>query len=211
MRSVRLQLALDFPAAIGVVPGVVDLVDVIEVGTPLLKRLGVAAITIVRELAPQATIVADSKTVDGGFAEASMLFAAGADMVTVLSEAPSETWDAVDRAAVEFRRSVMIDTILAVDPVEAAGRPWPTTFTHIAVHVPTDARMAGSTTSEAATPVLKRMPRHLALVAAGGIGPRNLPAILGTAPDVVIVGRAITTDAEPRRVAETIAKMMETA
>ena len=61
-----LQLALDKPEHFAVLAAVGDLVDIVEVGTPVLKRFGVSAIATARELADQVPVLADTKTVDGG-------------------------------------------------------------------------------------------------------------------------------------------------
>ena len=55
-----LQLALDRPESLSVVQVVADLVDIIEIGTPFLKRFGLSAISTVRELAPGVPILADA-------------------------------------------------------------------------------------------------------------------------------------------------------
>ena len=51
-----LQLALDKPQHFAVLPMVSDLVDIVEVGTPVLKRFGLSAISTVRELTPETPV-----------------------------------------------------------------------------------------------------------------------------------------------------------
>src|SRR5918994_2154884 len=90
----RLQLAIDliapedFPDITG---PLLPLVDVIEAGTPLIKRRGLDAVRALRALAPEQTLVADMKTMDAGALEAKMAFDAGADMMTVLGCAGDAT------------------------------------------------------------------------------------------------------------------------
>jgi hypothetical protein len=48
----QLQLALDHPAALAFVACVAPEVDLIEAGTPLLKRFGLSVLASLRELAP---------------------------------------------------------------------------------------------------------------------------------------------------------------
>ena len=49
----------------------------IEIGTPLLKRFGIGAISTARELCPDTPILADTKTVDAGDLEAEMVSGQG--------------------------------------------------------------------------------------------------------------------------------------
>ena len=76
--------------------------DIIEIGTPLLKRFGIGAIATARELCPDTPILADTKTVDAGDLEAEMVFGAGARLMTVLSSTSRATHAAVGRTAARF-------------------------------------------------------------------------------------------------------------
>ncbi|MEJ2293094.1 MAG: hypothetical protein P8Y05_15470, partial [Deinococcales bacterium] len=58
-----LQLAIDQPDALPVVRQVADLVDIVEVGTPLLKRFGLASISGIRELAPNVPVLVDTEAI----------------------------------------------------------------------------------------------------------------------------------------------------
>ena len=73
-----LQVALDKPEHLGILPALRGVADIVEIGTPLLKRFGIAAITTAREICPDIPVMADTKTVDGGAFEANMVFGAGA-------------------------------------------------------------------------------------------------------------------------------------
>jgi 3-hexulose-6-phosphate synthase len=55
------------------VPRLAQYFDIIEVGTPVLKRFGLSAISTALELGGGKPVLADSKTVDGGGLEAEML------------------------------------------------------------------------------------------------------------------------------------------
>jgi 3-hexulose-6-phosphate synthase len=50
-----------------------EVVDVVEVGTPMLKPFGLGLVSTVNELAPGVPVLVDSKTVDGGWAEGAVL------------------------------------------------------------------------------------------------------------------------------------------
>ena len=61
-----LQVAIDKPESLGVITEVRGIADIIEIGTPLLKRFGIGAVATARELCPDTPLLADTKTVDAG-------------------------------------------------------------------------------------------------------------------------------------------------
>ena len=140
-----LQIALDKPEHLALLPRIRQVADIVEIGTPLLKRFGIGAIGTARELCPETPVLADSKTVDGGQLEAEMLFGAGAAFMTVLSSTTSATHDAVGRVAAKFGAHVIVDTITQAGKKELlpAGANFPDSFAYVGVHRPSDAHAAG--------------------------------------------------------------------
>ena len=118
------QLSLDLTsidealdtAAIGVEAGV----DWLEAGTPLLLAEGLHAVEKLRERFPRHPIVADLKTMDGGYLEAEMMAKAGADFVVVMGRAHEATLRRVIQAGRDFPIRVMGDNLGADDRVECA-------------------------------------------------------------------------------------------
>ena len=106
-----LQVAIDRAESFGVIAQVQGIADIIEIGTPLLKRFGIGAIATARELCPDTPVLADTKTVDAGDLEAEMVLAAGARLMTVLSSTSPATHAAVGRTAARFGAYVVVDTI----------------------------------------------------------------------------------------------------
>ncbi len=110
----KIQLALDIPSigkALNLGMVVQDYVDLIEVGTPLIKTEGEKAIRAMRECFPKKTILADMKTMDGGEYEAELAFEAGADMTVVMGSADDATIESVLRVASRRNKEVMIDLL----------------------------------------------------------------------------------------------------
>lgn len=201
-----LQVALDKPEHLGILPALKGVADIIEVGTPLLKRFGVAAITTVREICPDVPVLADTKTVDGGALEANMVFDAGASFMTVLSCASRATHETVGKCAVAFGASVIVDTITE------SGKPillpqdfaLPEGFAYVAVHSPTDARLAGDTSTGHIDAVAAMHARGFRVSLAGGIGPATLDSVIAVKPEILVVGSAITESETPGKVASWI-------
>ncbi|MGN6247386.1 MAG: orotidine 5'-phosphate decarboxylase / HUMPS family protein [Ginsengibacter sp.] len=97
-------------------------VDWLEAGTPLLLAEGLHGVKKLRETFPGIPIVADLKTMDGGFLEAEMMAKAGATHVVVMARAHDETIKCVVKAGKDFGIKVMGDNLASEDMVAAAKR-----------------------------------------------------------------------------------------
>jgi hypothetical protein len=73
-------------------------VDWLEAGTPLILAEGLRGVRALRERFPGVPIVADLKTMDGGYLEAEMMAKAGATHVVVMARAHEETLKCVVKA-----------------------------------------------------------------------------------------------------------------
>src|SRR5271170_7016670 len=130
-----LQIALDKPEHLALLPLIRNIADIVEIGTPLLKRFGIGAIATARELCPDTLVLADTKTVDGGRLEAEMVFTAGAAFMTVLSSASGATHKAVGQVATDFGATVVVDTITASGKEELLPEDvaFPESFAYVGV------------------------------------------------------------------------------
>ncbi|MFO1093570.1 MAG: orotidine 5'-phosphate decarboxylase / HUMPS family protein [Planctomycetaceae bacterium] len=97
-------------------------VDWIEAGTPLILAEGLHGVRALRAAFPKTPIVADLKTMDGGYLEAEMMAKAGATHVVVMERAHEETIKCVVKAGKDFGCQVMGDNMVAADMVAAARR-----------------------------------------------------------------------------------------
>ena len=95
-------------------------VDWLEAGTPLLLAEGLRAVERLRDRFPDHPIVADLKTMDGGYLEAEMMARAGADLVVVMGRAHEATIRRVVEAGRDFDIKVMGDNLAADDRVANA-------------------------------------------------------------------------------------------
>ncbi len=95
-------------------------VDWIEAGTPLILAEGLHGVRKLREAFPTIPIVADLKTMDGGYLEAEMMAKAGATHVVVMARAHAETIKVVVQAGKDFGVKVMGDNLGCPDMVEGA-------------------------------------------------------------------------------------------
>ncbi len=97
-------------------------VDWLEAGTPFILAEGLNGVKKLRERFPGIPIVADLKTMDGGYLEAEMMAKAGATHVVVMARAHEETIKCVVRAGRDFGAKVMGDNLGCPDMVAAAKR-----------------------------------------------------------------------------------------
>jgi 3-hexulose-6-phosphate synthase len=203
---VLLQIAFDKPEHLALLPHVKSFADIIEIGTPVLKRFGISAIATARELCPDVMVLADTKTVDGGQLEADMVFGAGAAFMTVLSCASRATHETVGERAEAYGATVIVDTITESGKAELLpeGATFPESFGYVAVHSPTDARLAGNTSTAHIDAVKEMHRRGFRVSLAGGIGPTTLSSVIAVEPQIVVVGTAITESANPKEVSQWI-------
>ncbi|MBN1620622.1 orotidine 5'-phosphate decarboxylase [candidate division WOR-3 bacterium] len=119
-RKRYLQIAFNYDAAqvSAILPSIPKSDRIlIEAGTPYIKREGLNGIRYIRQLW-KGIIVADLKTLDGGASEVRFAFGAGANAVTVLGGAPTETLNFFVDTCSKLRIYSMIDMLGVEDPLK---------------------------------------------------------------------------------------------
>jgi len=97
-------------------------VDWLEAGTPLIIAEGMNGVRALRAEFPGVPIVADLKTMDGGWLEAQIMADAGATHVVVMERAHPETVKMVVKAGKDLGVKVMGDNLGAKNKIAAAKR-----------------------------------------------------------------------------------------
>ncbi|MDA8745306.1 orotidine 5'-phosphate decarboxylase [Rubripirellula amarantea] len=95
-------------------------VDWLEAGTPLILAEGLHGVRALRAEFPGVPIVADLKTMDGGYLEAEMMAGAGATHVVVMARAHEETIRCVVKAGRDFGVKVMGDNMVSPNMIDGA-------------------------------------------------------------------------------------------
>jgi len=145
-----LELGLTVAAA-----GLAGGVDIVEMGTPLLKTQGVAnVVPAFRKRFPEALLLADMKTMDGGAGEARSVFNGGGNIFDFLALAGVDTAKSICGVRDEFRRAgselprlVFSDIMVphqgpAVQAGEVALRMVEAGVDAVGIHLQSDARHA---------------------------------------------------------------------
>ena len=199
----KLQLALDLidiPGAKRLLDRVIDLVDIVEIGTPFILKEGVRAVTEIKTAWPERDVLADLKIMDAGDHEARIGFDAGADIVTVLGAAHDSTVQRALGEARTARKKVLIDLIAVKEVRERARELDALGADYICTHTATDIQDQGLDPLhelQRVHPVLKRA----GMAVAGGINPETLSLVAAYRPEIVVVGGYITGHPDPRRAA----------
>ncbi len=196
----QLQLALDGTRerSISVLEQVASLVDIIELGTPLLYREGIRVAAEIRNLFPHATLLADMKIMDAGEEEAKIAFDAGCDYVTVLGVTQDRTIQGVVAAAKRHGGQVVVDMMQVGDVVERGHQLLAMGCDYLCIHTAFDQQAV-----ETPLATLKRLRKGMpdaALAVAGGVGLPTIDSIMALKPTIVVVGGAITQAADPAAV-----------
>ena len=136
-------------------------VTIVEMGTPLLKNQGVSnVVPAFRRKFPEALLLADMKTMDGGGFEARAVYAGGGNIIDFLALAGVDTAKAICAVRDEFRRGdpelprlVFADILVphqgpAAQAVEVALRMLEAGVDAVGVHLQSDARRADPTLIE---------------------------------------------------------------
>ncbi len=95
-------------------------VDWLEAGTPFILAEGLHGVRALRKEFPNTPVVADLKTMDGGYLEAEMMAKAGATHVVVMARAHPETIKVVVQAGKDYGITVMGDNLGCEDMVDGA-------------------------------------------------------------------------------------------
>lgn len=97
-------------------------VDWLEAGTPLIIAEGMHGVRALRRRFPDTPIVADLKTMDGGWLEAELMANAGATHVVVMVRAHEETIKCIVQAGKDLGVKVMGDNLGSPDMVAGAKK-----------------------------------------------------------------------------------------
>jgi len=160
--------------------------DWIEVGTPLIKSEGMAAVRQIREAFPGRVIVADMKIADTGTVEVEMAAKAGANIVCVLADADDTVIAECVRAAHLYGVRVMADLINVADPVARARELADLGVDIVNAHVGIDQQMIGKSSVDLLRSLAGEV--SIPLAVAGGLDASTAAQAVEAGADIVIVG-----------------------
>jgi 3-keto-L-gulonate-6-phosphate decarboxylase len=119
----KLQISFDvtdLDNAIDLAKLVADHCDILEIGTLLIYKNGVAAVERFRETFPKKTLLADTKIIDRGKEAVATMASAGADWVTVMAGTGKEVIHSASTMAHQRNVKVMLDLVDSGSPGQSA-------------------------------------------------------------------------------------------
>jgi 3-hexulose-6-phosphate synthase len=206
-----LQIALDtikLDEALRITDLVQEHVDIIEIGTVLLKKEGVSVIQKIKTTYPEKWVFADTKTIDFGKIEARLAFEAGADMMSVCGIASDTTIDHTLREAHIRQKKVVIDLIGLGNSYRQVKRLSYLHPDYLTIQSRDDERATSNDLFEQVEVISQISPIPLAI--AGGVQLDDIPYLLVFNPAIIVVGAAITRTSQPAEVAKRFRQSIET-
>ena len=204
MSKPLLQVALDnldIPSALNATRALAAEVDVLEVGTILCYAEGAKAVSILRALYPEQTIVADLKAADAGTTVAEIVFSRGANWMTVICCAPYATMEAALEVAKKYNGDVQIE--LYGDWTFEQAEKWREIgLTQAIYHRGRDAAFAGQQWGEADfAKIRKLVDMGFEVSVTGGLYAKDLGIFKGIPVKCFIAGRGLYGADDPAQAA----------
>lgn len=202
----KLQVALDVATlgdALSLAHQAEDYVDVLELGTPLIKAEGLSAITAIKAAHPNKLVFADMKTADAGELEADLAFSAGADLVTVMGAADDDTVRGAVAAGEKHGKDVVADMITIVaDRVARIREVSKLGVSFVEIHAGLDEQAKPGYTIE--TLLADGRQAGVPFSIAGGITAETIAAVQDAGATVAVAGGAIRSAADPAAAAKAL-------
>jgi 3-hexulose-6-phosphate synthase len=182
-------------------------VDWLEAGTPLILAEGLRGVRQLRAAFPDVPIVADLKTMDGGYLEAEMMAKAGATHVVVMARAHEETIKCVVRAGSDFNCKVMGDNLGCPDMVAGAKALEDLGCDYVIHHIGYDERRGIAASGRPMPSPLDQLREVVAAVrvpvqAVGGLSLEQAIRCPQYGAPLVVLGAPLTVDADAFRTAD---------
>jgi 3-hexulose-6-phosphate synthase len=178
-------------------------VDWLEAGTPLILAEGLRAVEGLRKRFPNHPIVADLKTMDGGYLEAEMMARAGASSVVVMGRAHEATIRRVVDAGRAFGVTVMGDNLASEDRVANARWMESLGVDYVIHHIGYDERrmIPGLGPMDELDEVVRAV--KVPVQAVGGLSIRQAIECPARGAPLVVLGAPLVIDADEFRTAST--------
>lgn len=201
----KLQVAIDLlttEEALALAAKVAPYVDIIELGTPLIKNMGSTVITAMKAAHPDKQVFADLKTADAGELEADIAFKAGADLVTVLGVSGDATIIGAVKAAKAHGKGVVVDTIGHPDRVKRAREVTELGVEFVELHAGLDEQWAEGYSIQVLLDEASVVGVPVSI--AGGVNINNIEAVIKAGAQVAVAGAAIYAAEDPAAAAKAL-------
>ncbi|QEM05030.1 3-hexulose-6-phosphate synthase [Mucilaginibacter rubeus] len=206
----KLQVAIDLlttDEALALAAKVAPYVDIIELGTPLIKNMGSAVITAMKKAHPDKLVFADLKTADAGELEADIAFKAGADLVTVMGAAGNATIIGAVKAAKAHGKGVVVDTIGYPDRVKRAQEVIELGVEFVELHAGLDEQWTAGYSIQVLIDEAARA--GVPVSVAGGVNLSNITSVIKAGAQIAVAGAAIYAAKDPAAAAKALREAID--
>ncbi|CAN5218674.1 orotidine 5'-phosphate decarboxylase [soil metagenome] len=182
-------------------------VDWLEAGTPLILAEGLHGVRKLRAAFPNIPIVADLKTMDGGYLEAEMMAGAGATHVVVMARAHEETIKCVVKAGRDYGIKVMGDNLGCEDMIAAAKWLEDLGCDYVIHHIGYDERRGIAAQGKPMPSPMDQLREvvkavHIPVQAVGGLTLEQAIQCPAYGAPLVVLGAPLTIDADAFKTAD---------
>lgn len=205
----KLQVAIDLlkiEDAIALATKVAPYIDIIELGTPLIKSEGLSGIRKMKEAFPDKLVLADFKTADAGELEADMAFGAGADYITILGTTGDSTIAGAVKSALAHGKGVVVDTIGVKDRVKRAQEAIALGAEFVELHAGLDEQAEVGYSIQVLIDEAKRAGVPVSI--AGGVNSGSITAVKQSGVTVAVAGAAIYGAKDPAEAAKELKALL---
>ena len=221
----KLQLTIDHGKdfeVIALVEKLSPVVDVVEIGYPMLLTFGLEYVRGIRERFPDVELCLDAKVFHGGTGITRRCFECGADTVSVLGVAPDPVISKMVEKAHGYGGKVMCDMAgmrniaqrtaevdeLGVDIVDVPSGFRPEYDYDIESHRGTIRAWFNRVNPLDLAKAAQRNLRHAQLAVSTGINESNIREVVALGPELVLVGRGILDNEDRVAAAERLKRYL---
>lgn len=201
----KIQLALDRLTkedCFHIVNETISSIDLVEIGTGIIKEYGMFIIKEMKERYPSLPLLADMKTCDDGKNEAIQAFRSGADIMTVMAFSANKTIVDALSIAEKYEKRIMID-LLGIQTRERVEELVALGCDLFCIHLGKDMQQDESLDVKHLLQLVDDL-KTIEVAIAGGIDANMAQKMKNYPIDILIVGSAITLSETPQLVSEKI-------
>ena len=181
-------------------------VDIIEIGTPLIKNVGLKSVKVFKKKFPDALILTDMKTVDASALEVRMAANAGANITTIMGFIDDTS---ILMAVKEARKSNILlqaDLMYVKDLIKRAKELVNLGIDIIGLHVGIDVQKAKHTSIADIKDLVKLIAGSIEkpISVAGGLNKYTIRYMVEAGANIIVVGSAIVKAKDPGKEAREI-------
>jgi 3-hexulose-6-phosphate synthase len=205
----KLQLALDHlttETAVNLVKATSNDIDIIKIGSSLIKDNGLQVLKKMRSIFPEKKILVDLRTINVGESEADFCFKLGADIITISATSDIQKIKGSIKAGNKQRKKVMVDIVHHPNKLLYIKKLNMLNVHLVGIHSGIDQQYIGLQPLDELNAIKART--NIPLCVAGGIKLSNIEMIIRAKPHTIIVGKEITMSSNPKATAHALKNIM---